>query len=183
MKLTLALMLMPLLSAISWGAYDSVLTLDRVEAEVTDRIQTGVLNPILGAGKSSAFVKLTLAVKTEVEDSRRSGEGAARTRIAASPSVTASSGSFSGFALDLSTAPRAGDGERTQESRQTKGLTNERTAVLREFEAFKIVILYDENILPKALDDVRRALLAIYGPELKIGDIRFQSASFSPSKP
>lgn len=178
----LALALMPLLTVLSWASEDSVTILDRTEAAVADRMQTGVLNPILGAGRSSAFVRMTLIVKNDDDYSLRSGEGKT-TRTLAPSGAAASSGSLSGFDLNPSTGSKAGDDDRTQEARQGVGKRNDRAAVSREYSDFKIVVLHDEKIPPKKLEDARRALLAIYGPELKSGDIRFQSAPFSPPKP
>jgi hypothetical protein len=43
----------------------------------------------------------------------------------------------------------------------------------------KVIVLHDENVPPKKLDDVRHALLAIYSPGLPNANIRFQAASFA----
>jgi hypothetical protein len=80
------------------------------EAAMADRIQTKLLNPILGNGQSTAFV------------------------------------------------------------------------LSRAHEDLKIFVLLDEGTPPEKIKEVNSALLAVYGPELKPGDVRFQTASFSAAK-
>jgi hypothetical protein len=163
-----------LLTMISWAAENPVMNLDRIETVTADRIQAGVLNPILGPGKSSAFVRLTLIVKNDVDYSERGGVGKS-SRALSDAKGAASKPSSTG-------EPIADDDDRTQESHQSVDKTNDRTAVSREYADFKIVVLHDEKLPPKKIEEVRAALLAIYEPELKAGDIRFQAASFAALK-
>lgn len=174
----LALTLLALLSGTARAVENPADAIDRAEAAATDRIQTGVLNPILGAGKSSAFVRLTLIVKSDEDYSGRGGEGKA-TRTSLSGRVEASTAALSGIALDASTAAKTGEDERTQESSQTVAKGTDREVISRLYSNMRIVILHDENVPARKLDDVRRALLAIYGPGMMNGDIRFEAASFS----
>ena len=173
-----ALALLPILSSLSWAVDNPAAALDRAEASATERIQTGVLNPILGTGKGSAFVKLTLVVKSDEDYSGRGGEGKA-TRTSISGRLAVSTGVFSGFELDPSTAAKTGEDERTQESSQTVGKASDRSSISRIYSDMRIVVLHDENVPTKKLDDVRNALLAIYSPGLMNANIRFQGAQFA----
>lgn len=174
----LALTLLPLLAGASRAVDNPAAAIDRAEASATDRIQTGVLNPILGAGKSAAFVRLTLVVKSDEDYSGRGGEGKT-TRTSLSGRVEASTGALSGIDLDPSTAAKTGEDERTQESSQTVGKATDRASISRLYTNMRIVVLHDENVPAKKLDDVRSALLAIYSPAVMNGEIRFVAASFS----
>jgi hypothetical protein len=55
--------------------YDAVMTIHRIEIETAEQIQSQVLNPILGPGQSSVFVKLALETRSEGVISNKAGEG------------------------------------------------------------------------------------------------------------
>jgi hypothetical protein len=185
-----ALMLLPLLAGLSMAAEDPALTLDRIEGSVTRRIQTGVLDPILGQGRSSAFVKLTLLVKRDDDRTERAGEGR-MTRTRTRKDLHGDADFDKGSASDAASATRpdstseqsVGDDQRSQESHQTKGKTDDAATITSEYKDLRIVILHDDKAPPKKLEQVRAALLAIYGPDLKADDVRFQAASFEEAQP
>jgi hypothetical protein len=197
MKIILAFALSAFVSDISTAAENSALIVNRIEDDVADRIQAGVLNPILGPGRSSAFVKLTLVVKSDGDSTERGGEGKS-TKVRkgpasddddlskdfsshAQPGIVASAAN-GGSAAGASLEPMTGDNGRTQEAHQRLEKTTDRTALSHEYEDLKIFVLLDERTPPQKIEEVNAALLAIYGTELKPGGVHFQAASFSAAK-
>ncbi|MDD5302530.1 MAG: hypothetical protein PHS14_05405 [Elusimicrobia bacterium] len=183
------LLLMPFLVLTSWADDDSLMTIHRIETETADRMQARVLDPILGAGQSSAFVKLKLEVKREYEYSDRTGEGLA-TKIKVKNEISLSTAAqtqdlendppFEGFGFaDSTRSPyqQTNGQKQTQEARQAKGVKEERISVSNQYLRFRVVILHDAKAPAGKLAGVRSALLAIYKQENM--DIKFHPVEFA----
>lgn len=158
-----ALALVAFLAVISSAEENPALAVHRIEADVADRIQAGIANPIFGAGKSSVNVRLKLVVIRDENSDQKGGEGRSKKKLKPEPAQNKSPG---------------GD-ERTQESHQTADKTTARSEISLEYSDFKIVILHDAKIPTQKLEEVRAALVAVYGPELKPANIQFHSTVFN----
>lgn len=187
-----ALVLLPLLALTTWAEDDSLMTIHRLETETADRIQARVLDPILGAGQSSIFVKLKLEVKREYAYDDRSAEGQStkiksKTELVVATTTSTANTSendslFKSFGLDNSTIPpfQPNLEKRTQEARQSKGVKEERFTVSKRYTEFTVVILHDAKVPAGKLAGVRSALLASYRPENI--NIKFHTVEFSAPK-
>lgn len=185
------LLLIPFLALAARADDESLTAIHRIETETADRIQAKVLDPILGAGQSSVFVRLRLDVKRTLELSDRVGDGQA-TKITVKNQLSIStaaktkdpeSDQFDGFGFsDFPKPPyqAASSQRRTQESRQTKGVKEERITISNQFPAFRLVILHDVNVPPGKRANVRSALLAVYKSENL--DLKFHPVEFSALK-
>lgn len=195
----LVLVLLPFIALTAWAEDESLTTIHRIETETADRIQTRVLDPILGAGQSSVFVKLRLEVKREYEYSDRSGEGRSTkmrskmeigvgTTMVASPFQEVTE-AFSGFGfsgtpthLKAANVPwqESSEQKQNQEASQTKGVKEERYAMWTYHKDFRVIILHDAKVPQSKLSSVRSALLAIY--KLEYPKIDFHPVEFSALK-
>jgi hypothetical protein len=174
----LAFVLLPFLALTAWAEDESLMTIHRIETETADRIQTRVLDPILGAGQSSVFVRLALGAKRQYELSDRAGEGRLMTVKTKTGIEVSTAGAF-GFDSDPSWQVPNGD-KQIQESRQTKGAKEERIALSMSYSGFHLTILHDTKVPAGKLAAVRSALLAVYKSE-KL-DLKFHPVEFSALK-
>ncbi|MBI2387288.1 MAG: hypothetical protein HYV14_14945 [Elusimicrobia bacterium] len=153
------LLLLPFFVLTAWADDESLMTIHRIETETADRIQAKVLDPILGAGRSAAFVRLSLETKRDFEISDRSGEG----RM-------------------TKTQSKAENGDQqVQESRQTKGTKEERIASSIRYSAFHLTVLHDAKAPAAKLAAARSALLAVYEsekPEIKFHPVEFNAHDY-----
>lgn len=185
------LLLIPLFALTARADDESLMTIHRIEAETADRIQARVLDPILGAGQSSIFVRMKLEVKRTHELSDRVGIGRSG-KIASETKVSASSGTtvwdmdsdslFMGFLSNFVKPPfEATAGQKQlQEAHQTRGTKEERVTLASERIGLRLVILHDAKIAPGRIAAVRAALLAVYRSEH--ADIKFHPVEFSALK-
>lgn len=188
------LLLLPLLALTSSAQEDSLLTIHRIETETADRIQSRVLDPILGAGQSSAFVKVTLEVKRAEESSDRAGVGRSG-RVTSKAKIEASTSTaiwdmdgdsiFRGFGFGYPHSAKPPfeetQGQRQmQEAHQTKGTKEERVTLSNSYRGSRVVILHDAKIPPSKIAAVRAALVAIYKPDNL--DLNFHPVEFSALK-
>jgi hypothetical protein len=164
----LALLLLPLLALSASARENPALALQRLEAGMSDRIRTQVLDPILGPGEATAFVRLTLAVDSTRDGQKRMGEGETNKVLDEAPGPGA--------------RKSADKTDSHQLSRQTKSSGHERVVVSESYSDMRVVILHDSGVDAKKLDEVRTALVAIYKPDLKPAGVVFQSARFSRTR-
>lgn len=185
-----ALAILPLLALASWAEDDNAaLTIHRIETETADRIQFRILDPILGTGRASAFAKLAITVRHDQQRSMRAGEGRSTKNISrASVSVATETtvcaeydrDLFRGFGLDQRTttyvvvqeAPAdkiplqvTNAGEQTQHASQIKSTEEARQDFSTRYSAMSLVIIHDDRVPRRKLDQVRAALAAIYKPD------------------
>lgn len=164
------LLLLPLLALTSSAQEDSLLTIHRIETETADRIQSRVLDPMLGAGQSSVFVKLALEAKRDYEQSDRFGEGrVAKVKVK------------NEIAISTGTGAQDPDERQEQESRQTKDVKETRLGMSNRYTGFHVAILHDARIPPSKIASVRTALLAVYKWESGV-DINFHPVEFNALK-
>ncbi|MBI5881522.1 MAG: hypothetical protein HZB91_00225 [Elusimicrobia bacterium] len=221
-----SILLAGLLCSQAWAGYDDFSTLHQIETETADRIQAKIVDPILGPGKASVFIKLRVEVKQEVERAARFGAGHAgrfKSKPAAIPSqgISASSStvvhspisfkggsgtiveasgdddSFKGFGFDVPGCDRdklAGTGAvpiqeicacpgyaeswLRRDSRQTKGISEERYSSKPVFKRFEVVIIHDKDAPSRALKTVRDAMVDAYSPELTPDNVAFRPVEF-----
>ncbi len=189
--MNLILVLLPFLALTARAEDESLMTIHRIETETAERIQARVLDPILGAGQTSIFVRMKLEVKRTHELSDRFGDGQASkitTKTELSISTTAKSTDlkndlFGGFGFPDTVKPPYQTIRRqkqTQESRQTKDVTEDRTTLASASTGLRLVILHDAKIAPSRIAAVRGALLAVYRSEN--ADIKFHPVEFSALK-
>ena len=189
----LALVLLPFFALTAGAEDESLMTIHRIETETADRIQARVLDPILGAGQSSVFVKLALETRRDYEHSDRVGEGQA-TKIKVKNEISISTTtkakdlekhpSFEGFGFADTTRPpyqETNGAKQVQESRQTKGVNETRLAMSNHYTGLHLAILHDARIPPSKIASVRTALLAIYKWERGV-NINFHQVEFSALK-
>lgn len=187
------LLVIPLLALAARADDRSLMTIHRLEIETADRIQNRVLDPILGPGQSSVFVKLALEVKQDYEHSDRLGEGqATKVKIKNEISIATTTKAkdsenhpvFEGFGFADTTRPpyqETNGAKQTQESRQTKGVKEIRLAMSYRYMGLHLAILHDARIPPSKIASVRTALLAVYKWESGV-DINFHPVEFSALK-
>lgn len=186
------LFLIPLLALTTRAEDESLMTIHRIETETADRIQARVLDPILGPGQSSVFVKLKLEMKREREVSDRSGEGRSTTfriknelTLSTSPKTAGAEKDSWFWGIGLTDATRlpyqqSSGHQQAQEASQMKGSAEERIAISGRYASFRLVILHDAKIAPSRIAAVRGALLAVYRSEN--ADIKFHPVEFSALK-
>jgi hypothetical protein len=172
------LLLLPFFVLTARADDESLMTIHRIETETADRIQAKVLDPILGAGQSAAFVRLALESKREYETSDRAGEGRL-TKVKTKTEVGVSTAGTFGSESDPRWQVPDGD-KQVQESRQTRGVKEERVELSTSYKGFRLTILHDARVPPGKLAAARSALLAVYKSEKP--DIRFHPVEFSPLK-
>ncbi len=154
----LALSLLPFIALSSWCAEENPATsIHRIEVETADRIQSGILNPVLGVGRSSVFVRLGLSVERHFENSDKGGKGRTTSTKFQKPSPRPESDIYISSTTEI-----------VQEAQQVKSQTEERATTSLRYTSFDAVILHDVNIPPKRLDAVREALTAIYKSEINL---------------
>lgn len=187
----LALILLPLFTLTARADDESLMTIHRIETETADRIQARVLDPILGPGLSSVFVKLKLEVTRTHESSDHVGEGQAK-KFTVKNELSISTAAkakdleydlFGGFGFTDSVKPpyqATSSQKQAQESRQTKSVKEERIGMRTYHKEFRLIILHDARVPQSKLSGVRSALLAICAPEHP--KIDFHPVEFSALK-
>lgn len=189
----LVLVLLPILALTSRAEDDSLMSVHRIETETADRIQARVLDPILGAGQSSVFVKVKLEVMREQDRSDRMGEGhSAKLRSKMEISVTTATaqwgmdvdplmGSFGVGNSVISPHKDTRGQTQAQDARQSSSTKEERSMMSNRFTMIRLVVLHDANVSPSKIAGVRAALLAVYKWESGV-DIKFHPVEFSALK-
>lgn len=182
------LVLLPFLALMARADDGSLMTIHRIETETADRVQARVLDPILGAGQSTVYVRLALEMKREYQHSDRLGEGqTTKVKSRVEPAVATTTTTMNANEGDAqcfgfgNCAKSPYDEKQTQESRQTKGVKEEVFAVSYRYTGFHLVILHDAKISPSKIAAARTALQAIYKRESGV-DINFHPVEFSALK-
>lgn len=178
MRTLLLLLLLPFFVLTARADDKSLMTIHRIETEIADRIQARVLDPILGTGQGTAFVRMALEAKREYEVSDRAGEGRLMKVKTKTEVGVSTSGTF-GFESDPRWQVPNGD-KQVQESRQTQGVKEERVELSISYLGLRLTILHDANVPPRKLAAAKSALLAVYKSEKP--DIRFHPVEFNALK-
>lgn len=154
----LALAILPLITLSAWSSdVDIAMGIHRIEIETADRIQTGIVNPILGPGRGFVFVRLELTVEHQIESSDKGGQGRTTSTKLQKP------GPGSDLEIYFSSST-----EIMQEARQVKNLKDDHHRLTRRYAPFEVIILHDLNVPRKKLEVVSAALTEVYKGDLKI---------------
>lgn len=135
-------------------------------ADAESKIQTQVLDPLLGQGRAYVFLEAGAELISSSELERKSGKGKVSK---AQPQAE------EGKAQDK-------DSVQEQTASQEKNSSESRRALRLELSGMKLRILHDSSLPAKALKEVKEALLALYPGRLKAGDIVFVPAPFAPGE-
>ena len=130
---------------------------DAVEAKV----QTKVLDPLLGRGAAYAFLDLKVQLDGSWEEQSRSGTG--ETHVL----------------LPGEDAAKGGNKTLNQTAVQGKGSSEKKTVLKLAPAAMKLRVLHDSALAAEKLRSVREALLALFPGALKTEDLVFVPAEFA----
>ncbi|MBI5211268.1 MAG: hypothetical protein HY927_14945 [Elusimicrobia bacterium] len=190
----------------------------RIRTETADRIQERIVDPILGKGEASVFVKMELEARREREHSERWGMGVATreknkaekgsaaarsagsspasvsTRTVAAAEAEPEEDLFKGFGFGdgvggaqakrpAVAGENDGHSSLQRESRQTKGIDEERYAVKTVFRRYQVVIIHEKKVPSERLKMVRDAVADAFSPELSPDNIVFRAVEFSETGP
>lgn len=133
-------------------------------ADTESKIQTQVLDPILGMGRAYVFLEAGAELVSSAERESKSGRGKMH---------KAQAKAEEGKGADK-------DAMQEQTASQEKNSSEARRSLRMELSGMKLRILHDSSVPAKALKEVKEALLALYPGRLKAGDIVFIAAPFSP---
>lgn len=128
------------------------------------KIQSRVLDPILGRGAAYPFLELKAELAVSSESEAKTGTGEMRTK-----------------------QPGAGENggvkEQDQTAKQSKGSSEKKKVTSLVPAAMKLRVLHDAALPQEKLKAVREALAALFPGRLKAEDITFVPASFAQPKP
>ena len=185
---------------------DSPTPVIQAENHAADDIQRKILDPILGADRSSVFVRLSLTVIHTENSSKQSGSGMAKKFKRKSDAVAASTGSLTsdriftdfGFEDDreedgakraelaaseasggsAGAAQTAGMAAHSQTAEQSRANFVSSTTWRTDAAEFRVSVLYDRDIPAAEIDLARQALLDVYAGQLDAKSLRFIPTRF-----
>jgi hypothetical protein len=146
------------------GEGEDALAVHRLQTEVAERIQSQLLAPILGPGRSTALVKLDVELKHTEESASKSGAGSS------SKDLTAPDKSPERLAVQK------------QEARdeRTKG---EATHVLSlHLRRLEVVVVHDQSLPADALRAAEKAIVDAYRLDPKASGVRLVPAPFAATR-
>ncbi|MFH1726352.1 MAG: FliG C-terminal domain-containing protein [Elusimicrobiota bacterium] len=162
---------------------------EQIVREVRERIQTEILDRVLGAGKASVWVDIELEMRTGRKENLRGGAGVAG-RFKGSPGPGGGAGGAfkTQYILPGIPKPKSIVG---QEDPQRLGASQEQTAqqvktVQEEvytqeevIKRFKVTVIHDASVAKTKLDEVRRLVMEAMGKyKVQKDDIVFRPAGF-----
>ncbi|MBI4370127.1 MAG: tetratricopeptide repeat protein [Elusimicrobia bacterium] len=130
----------------------------QLRTELEKKIQTDILDPILGRGKAVVFVSIELDVVTIRQKSSQSGVGAASKADAQSSLLNETEFILPGIPKPKSLSAGPSEG-RAQQAKQERGEVEEKTTQRTEIKRFEAVIMHDETVLKETLDLVRQRIM------------------------
>lgn len=171
------------------NAQDSATTgLFQMKKQTQSDIQENILNPILGAGRSSVLVDMEILVIQDTQSGSRSGSGLARRYKSSSPHEEPVRGTDDfdqdigpDLTLHASTAAPAPKSFnlREQNSRQIKTMDESRSRVKIELANLRVSVLHDAGLPAGALAAARKTLLAVYGKTLSPDRLKLIPIAFA----
>ncbi|HAH07443.1 MAG TPA: hypothetical protein DCM05_13140 [Elusimicrobia bacterium] len=186
------------LSALS-HAGESLTPLDvwALETRLAEHVQKNILDPVLGAGRASAFAKAKLEFRCEERESLKSGKGHASKEkrrldpVAVSTDQAPQSedlleGLFSDERtksnnIQTSTTPyqKQNASIAGQRAEQSKSEAESYSSVELNIVKLKLVIVYDDKLPAARLDSAKKVLLAVYKDALKPEDMVWVPAVYA----
>ena len=149
---------------------DEVAALHRFNSDTEAKIQSRVLDSVLGKGKAFAFLETRAEVFDSDEASSRSGMGEV---------LTDGEEAGGGKAAKADAA----DKRQKQTARQEKRSAESRRTLKLEPRDMKLRVLYSSSVPGERLLAAKDALLALFPGALKPEDIIFVQAVFAPPPP
>ena len=181
-----------LLGQVNSGVEPPNLTLierrDAVIRESEKRIQSEILDRVLGPGKASAFVDVELDVKASRRENLRAGAGSAeKNKIKMGQSDALKTdfvlpGVPKPKNITDKEQPRAAEAAQTQAAQQSRIEQEEVFSQQVVFKRFQVVILHDAQIVQKKLDEIRSLVVeAMTAFKIKPDDVVFRKANYHVS--
>lgn len=165
----------------------------RIKAESEQKIQTAVLDPIVGKGNAMVFVDVEMEVKIESEESTRSGMGLAE-KYKEKQGMAQKAGMQTTFVMpgiprpktiSANAAPERPESATAQQAQQIKGVQEERFAIKPVFKRLGVTVMHDDAVLKeKSQTDLVRARIvdAMAHYQLQPDQVVFRPTAFNKSK-
>lgn len=149
----------------------------QLRGELEKKIQTDILDPILGRGKAVVFVSLELDVVTVRQKAAQSGSGVASKGQTQSPLLSETEYILPGIPKPKSTDTGPLEGK-SQQARQEREALQEKAAQRTVVKRFEAVIMHDETLAADVLDMVRQRII----DALKQFEVKPDQISFKPTR-
>ncbi len=161
---------------------------NRIKTESEVKIQRDVLDPILGKGKSAAFVDVEMEVKVASEESLRSGMGLAEKYKEKAPA--ARGGMQTTFVLpgipkpktitQQQQTPEKPEQSQAQQAQQIKAAQEENFSIKPVFKRLQVTVIHDDAVLKqKPQEDLVRSRIVDAMGQYKLAP---DQVSFRPTK-
>lgn len=165
----------------------------RIKSESEHKIQTAVLDPILGKNTAMPFVDVEMEIKLESEESTRSGMGLAE-KYKEKQGMAQKAGMQTTFVMpgiprpktiSANASPEKPESATAQQAQQIKGVQEERFAVKPVFKRLGVTVMHDDAVLKdKAQVDLVRSRIveAMAQYQLQPDAVVFRPTAFNKTK-
>ncbi|MBI4668098.1 MAG: tetratricopeptide repeat protein [Elusimicrobia bacterium] len=156
----------------------SILEKERqLRSELESKIQTDILDPILGKGKAVVFVSIELDIVTLRQNLTQSGAGMSSKSLAQSGLMAETEYILPGIPKPKSLDGGPSEGK-SQLARQERGAFQEKSAQKTIIKRCEIVILHDENLAKDMIETVRQRIV----DALKQFTVKPEQIVFKPTR-
>ncbi|MFH1724475.1 MAG: hypothetical protein ABII00_07625 [Elusimicrobiota bacterium] len=152
-------------------------TLYRMETDIADRIQSKIMDRILGLGQSSVFVAMGIKTETSRRTDERGGTGTNATS-------KGTSNSGKSWTKPQDWRPDGGGTARSQAqtAEQSKQISRSSSTLSVAPLDMSVRVLYNAELPERGVKAARRALIEVYAGRLKESDVSFVRAPFQPAR-
>ena len=174
--LILATLIAGLARAALAGGEEQAGALYRINGEIEAKIQSQVLDRMLGAGKAFVFLETRAELKTSAEEESKEGVGEVHVKL-----PPGAAGSEAAAGANKNGEKTAKDKMSEQSSRQSKKSDEKKNIMGLTVGSMQARILHDASLSQEKLKAVKEALAALYPGKIKPDEIVFVPAAFAPA--